>query len=55
LASNRGNLAVSSVLASLYSIQTLLLSRLFTAERFTRLRIAGSALALTGVAAISAA
>jgi len=55
LASNRGNLAVSSVLASLYSVQTLLLSRLFTEERFTRLRIAGAACALAGVAAISAA
>jgi drug/metabolite transporter (DMT)-like permease len=55
LASNRGNLAVSSVLASLYSVQTLLLSRMFTEERFTRLRIGGAALALAGVAAISAA
>lgn len=55
LASNRGNLAVSSVLASLYSVQTLLLSRFFTEERFTTLRIAGAALALAGVATISAA
>lgn len=54
LASNRGNLAVSSVLASLYSVQTLVLSRLFTDERFTRLRVAGALLALAGVAAISA-
>lgn len=55
LASNRGNLAVSSVLASLYSVQTLVLSRFFTEERFTRVRIAGSGLALAGVAIISAA
>lgn len=55
LASNRGNLAVTSVLASLYSLQTLALSRLFTDERFTRMRIAGAALALAGVAAIAAA
>ena len=54
LASNRGNLAVASVLASLYSVQTLVLSRLFTQERFTAMRITGSALALAGVAAISA-
>ena len=55
LASNRGNLAVSSVLASLYSVQTLVLSRLFTDERFTRLRIVGAALAMAGVATIAAA
>lgn len=54
LASNRGNLAVSSVLASLYSVQTLALSRLFTEERFTLVRIGGAALALAGVAAITA-
>jgi drug/metabolite transporter (DMT)-like permease len=55
LASNRGNLAVASVLASLYPVQTLALSRLFTEERFTGLRIAGAGLALAGVAAISGA
>jgi drug/metabolite transporter (DMT)-like permease len=54
LASNRGNLAVSSVLASLYSVQTLVLSRMFTAERFTRFRLAGAALAIGGVAVITA-
>src|SRR5512139_1226759 len=54
LASNRGNLAVSSVLASLYPVQTLLLARFATAERFTGTRILGAALALGGVAAISA-
>lgn len=54
LATNRGNVAVASVLASLYPLQTLVLSRLFTTERFTGLRILGAALALAGVAAISA-
>ena len=53
LASTRGNIAVASVLASLYPIQTLVLSRYFTDERFTRLRLAGAALALAGVACIS--
>ena len=54
LANNRGNVAVASVLASLYPLQTLVLSRIFTTERFTGLRILGAALALVGVAAISA-
>lgn len=53
-ATNRGNVAVASVLASLYPLQTLVLSRLFTTERFTGLRILGAGLALAGVAAISA-
>jgi drug/metabolite transporter (DMT)-like permease len=53
LATTRGNLAVASVLASLYPLQTLLLSRLFNNERFTRLRILGAALAVGGVAVIS--
>lgn len=53
-ATNRGNVAVASVLASLYPLQTLVLSRLFTTERFTGLRILGALLALAGVAAISA-
>jgi drug/metabolite transporter (DMT)-like permease len=53
LASTRGNLAVASVLASLYPIQTLVLSRYFTEERFTRLRLVGAGLALAGVACIS--
>jgi drug/metabolite transporter (DMT)-like permease len=53
LASTRGNLAVASVLASLYPIQTLVLSRYFTDERFTRLRLLGAGLALAGVACIS--
>ena len=54
LANNRGNVAVASVLASLYPLQTLVLSRIFTTERFTGLRILGAALALVGVAAITA-
>ena len=54
LATNRGNVAVASVLASLYPLQTLVLSRMFTTERFTGLRIIGAGLALAGVAAISA-
>ena len=54
LASIRGNVAVASVLASLYSVQTLALSRVLTEERFTRLRVLGAGLALAGVAAISA-
>lgn len=53
-ATNRGNVAVASVLASLYPLQTLALSRLFTTERFTGLRVLGALLALAGVAAISA-
>ncbi|HNM78402.1 MAG TPA: EamA family transporter [Tepidiformaceae bacterium] len=53
LATNRGNIAVASVLSSLYPLQTLVLSRLFTSERFTPLRILGAVLALAGVAAIS--
>jgi drug/metabolite transporter (DMT)-like permease len=54
LATARGNVAVASVLASLYPLQTLVLSRFFHAERFTWVRLAGVALALAGVAAISA-
>lgn len=53
LATTRGNVAVASVLASLYPLQTLLLSRMFTDERFTNLRLIGVALALAGVALIS--
>ncbi|MGE0599565.1 MAG: EamA family transporter [Dehalococcoidia bacterium] len=53
LATTRGNVAVASVLASLYPLQTLVLARTFTDERFTFIRIAGAALALAGVAAIA--
>ncbi len=54
LATSRGNVAVASVLGSLYPVQTLVLARLVAGEQFTRLRLAGAALALTGVALISA-
>ncbi len=54
LATNRGNVAVASVLAALYPLQTLILSRFFTDERFTRIRVAGAGMALAGVAAIAA-
>lgn len=54
LATTRGNVAVASVLASLYPLQTLVLSRALHGERFTPARIAGVALALAGVAVISA-
>lgn len=54
LASTRGNIAVASVLSSLYSVQTLLLAIVFTGERLTRVRAGGAALALAGVALVSA-
>jgi len=54
LATSRGNVAVASVLGSLYPVQTLILARFVAGERFTHLRLAGAALALAGVALISA-
>lgn len=54
LATSRGNIAVASVLGSLYPVQTLILARLVGGERFTARRIVGAALALAGVAAIAA-
>ncbi|PFG73104.1 EamA family transporter [Tepidiforma thermophila] len=54
LATSRGNVAIASVLGSLYPVQTLVLARLVAGEQFTRLRLAGAALALAGVALISA-
>lgn len=54
LASTRGNLAVISVLASLYPVVTVVLARLFTNERLTMTRAAGAALALGGAALVSA-
>lgn len=54
LAAARGNVAIVSVLGSLYPVQTLLLARLVGGERFTPRRIAGAAFALAGVALISA-
>jgi drug/metabolite transporter (DMT)-like permease len=53
LASTRGNLAVVSVLASLYPLVTVVLARVFTNERLTTTRIAGAALALAGAALVS--
>ncbi len=54
LASTRGNLAVISVLASLYPVVTVVLARVFTHERLTVARVAGAALALGGAALVSA-
>jgi drug/metabolite transporter (DMT)-like permease len=54
LASTRGNLAVISVLASLYPVVTVALARAFTHERLTASRVAGAALALGGAALVSA-
>lgn len=54
LATSRGNVAVASVLGSLYPVQTLLLARLFTGERFTARRLAGAGFALAGVVVIAA-
>lgn len=53
-ATSRGNIAVASVLGSLYPVQTLILARLVGGERFTTRRLAGAAFALAGVAAIAA-
>ena len=55
LASTRGNLAVISVLSSLYPVVTVALARLFTNERLTPARIGGATMALAGAALISAA
>jgi drug/metabolite transporter (DMT)-like permease len=53
LASTRGNLAVVSVLASLYPVVTVGLARVFTNERLTVTRVGGAALALAGAALVS--
>lgn len=53
LASTRGNLAVISVLASLYPVVTVALARVFTNERLTVTRVGGAALALAGAALVS--
>ncbi|MBE0611898.1 MAG: EamA family transporter, partial [Dehalococcoidia bacterium] len=53
LASTRGNLAVVSVLASLYPVVTVGLARVFTNERLTVARVGGAALALAGAALVS--
>ena len=54
LASGRGLLALVSVLGSLYPVMTVLLAFILLHERLTRLQIAGIAVALAGVAALSA-
>jgi drug/metabolite transporter (DMT)-like permease len=54
LASTRGLLSVVSVLASLYPIVIVVLARVLLAERIARPQLAGVAVALTGVALISA-
>jgi drug/metabolite transporter (DMT)-like permease len=53
-ASTRGLLSVVSVLSSLYPIVIVVLARVLLAERVARPQLAGVALALTGVALISA-
>jgi drug/metabolite transporter (DMT)-like permease len=53
-ASTRGLLSVVAVLSSLYPIVIVVLARLLLAERVARPQLAGVALALTGVALISA-
>ena len=54
LASGRGLLALVSVLGSLYPVMTVVLAFILLHERLTRLQIAGIAVALAGVAALSA-
>jgi drug/metabolite transporter (DMT)-like permease len=54
LASGRGLLALVSVLASLYPVMTIVLAYIVLHERLSRLQIAGIAVALAGVAALSA-
>jgi drug/metabolite transporter (DMT)-like permease len=53
-ASTRGLLSVVSVLSSLYPIVIVVLARVLLAERVARPQLAGVALALTGVAVVSA-
>jgi len=54
LASRAGMLSVAAAVAALYPGPTVLLARIVLRERLTALRIAGLALALAGVALISA-
>jgi drug/metabolite transporter (DMT)-like permease len=53
-ASSRGLVSITSVLASLYPIVTVVLARIYLAERIARSQEAGVALTLAGVALISA-
>ena len=53
-ASTRGLLSVSAVLSSLYPIVIVVLARVLLAERIARSQLAGVAVALAGVALISA-
>lgn len=53
LASGYGLLALVSVLGSLYPVMTVVLAYVLLHERLTRLQIAGIAVALAGVAALS--
>jgi drug/metabolite transporter (DMT)-like permease len=53
-ASTRGLLSIVSVLASLYPVVIVVLARVLLAERVARPQLAGVAVALAGVALISA-
>jgi len=54
LASTKGLLAIVAVLGSLYPVMTVLLAHVLLGERLTRTQRAGVAIALAGVAAVSA-
>jgi drug/metabolite transporter (DMT)-like permease len=53
-ATTEGLLSVVAVLSSLYPIVTIALARVYLQERIERLQRVGVAIAITGVAAISA-
>ncbi len=53
LASRHGLLSLVSVLGSLYPVATLFLAYALLHERLTRIQLAGVAVALAGVAALS--
>jgi len=55
LSTRTGLLSITAVVASLYPAPTVLLARLVLRERLTALRAIGLALAVAGVALISAA
>jgi drug/metabolite transporter (DMT)-like permease len=54
LASTHGLLSLVSILGSLYPVVTVVLAYVFLHERLTRLQLAGIAVALAGVMALSA-